>query len=139
MREAANDNNKREHVYFISSPKQDAFKVGYSSGAPRLSAIRTGNPDPLYMFFEIPAGREVESAIHDAFGAIRIRGEWFKDDGLLDYMHGDLADLAHYATGDERQVTVEEALDMANENLSEHLAWIAAGRPTGEDLESFVP
>lgn len=126
---AANDNGRREFVYFIASPEQDAVKIGYSSGVDRLAALRTGNPSPLIELARIPAGRAVERALHDALARYRIRGEWFRDDSLFGiYMYEEIVWAAIGAESEERQVTADEAITFADLAAREYDDWVARGR-----------
>ena len=123
---------KQEYVYFAHSPDQDAVKIGYSSGSPRIHTLQTGNPSEIYVLGSFPAGREAEATLHDLFKPPRIRGEWFTDDGLFTRaMFTDIHDAAFYAEQSERHVTIEEATAISVECILEHLNWIAAGRPKG--------
>jgi len=95
---ADNDNrNDKDFVYIIASPDQNAFKVGYSNGSPRIHKLQTGNPAKLALMRVIAAERQCEHAIHEALAEYRIRGEWFRDDGLAEALVHDLLDALHGA------------------------------------------
>lgn len=54
-------------------------KIGYTRNAPesRLSALQTGCPIPLKVYFYTDGSPELEAAFHEAFAPLRHFGEWF--------------------------------------------------------------
>lgn len=70
----------RAGVYFISNGR-GAVKIGKSHNCmeKRYITIQIANPDPLRVVAVIanPSPDALEKAIHEALGAVRIRGEWF--------------------------------------------------------------
>lgn len=115
---AANDNRlEKEFIYIIASPEQNAFKVGYSNGTPRIHSLQTGNPGILKMVRTIAAERQCEHSIHDALAAYRIRGEWFRDDGLAYVLVDELLDTLHAADQCGRLMLPKEAADATTEAI----------------------
>ena len=113
---AANDNrDDKSFIYIIHSIDQNAFKVGYTSGTPRLPSLQTGNPTTMRLVRTIPAERQCEPAIHVALAAYRIRGEWFRDDGLMTWLLSELLDARHAADQCGRLMLPVEAGEAAAE------------------------
>ena len=67
-------------VYFITARELGRVKIGYTASDPhvRLRHIQVGCPCPIKLEALIDGGRDVEAAIHQAFTAFRVRGEWFE-------------------------------------------------------------
>jgi hypothetical protein len=66
-------------VYFIQRSTNGPIKIGVA-GEPRkrLESLQTGSPEPLYLLGTLPGGKTEEAALHQKFGALLIRGEWFE-------------------------------------------------------------
>ncbi|MFE1877743.1 GIY-YIG nuclease family protein [Streptomyces sp. NPDC059496] len=65
-------------VYVIGPPGSNRVKIGTSvNPGQRLKELQTGNPDVLEIRWTTPGGRELETALHQAFAAYRTAGEWF--------------------------------------------------------------
>jgi hypothetical protein len=78
------DNGDCCHLYVIEAVGQAKLvKIGISSSPwGRISSIQTSCPFELRMakVFTLPTrriARDVELAVHEAFGDVRLRGEWF--------------------------------------------------------------
>lgn len=70
-------------VYLIRS--DNFIKIGYSeSPLSRVSGMQTGNPYELQLIAVIPGDTGLESYLHERFADMRVRGEWFKETGLLE-------------------------------------------------------
>lgn len=111
---AANDNRHgTSFVYIVTSPEQNAFKVGFSNGTPRIHSLQTGNPAHLILVRAIAAERQCENAIHKALAAYRLRGEWFTDDGLSRFLVDELLDALHGADQCSRLMLPSEATEAA--------------------------
>lgn len=71
-------------VYFIlewNSTEEyvSCVKIGRAdSPEGRLSALQTGNPRRLELWFAIPGGEDIEARFHSYFENVHIRLEWFK-------------------------------------------------------------
>jgi hypothetical protein len=80
-------------VYFLRSGASGPIKIGFTGNTPmaRLSALQTGNPEPLRLLAAIPGVREDEQRLHERFAHIRIGGEWFRaEPDLLAFIDGAL-------------------------------------------------
>lgn len=81
------------YIYVIGTKEKQ--KIGYSGDVDqRLRSLQTGNPDTLQIHhsIEIPEDRArlVESKIHQEYGHLRLKGEWFSmkpetAKGILDF------------------------------------------------------
>lgn len=67
-------------IYFILDEKTGFVKIGRSKngGAARLAQLQTGHPSALVLVGELDAPDELEQQLHEAFAAVRERGEWFR-------------------------------------------------------------
>lgn len=69
------------YVYFIQSGASDGpVKIGWTrKPRTRLSALRTGNPEPLTLLAAVPGSKAMERRLHRELSYYRIRrtGEWF--------------------------------------------------------------
>ena len=72
-------------VYFVTCREANAVKIG-SSLEPhaRLSEIQWGCPLALKLEAVLPGGVEQEFAFHARFSDIRIRGEWFTINEMIE-------------------------------------------------------
>lgn len=78
-------------IYFMRSGENGPIKIGFTGNTPmaRLSALQTGNPEPLNLIAAIPGVREDETRLHERFAALRIKGEWFRaDPELIGFVDG---------------------------------------------------
>ncbi len=131
---AANDNRTgRDFVYIVRSSSQNAFKVGYCNGNTRIHSLQTGNPDSLTLLRTIAAERQCEHTIHDALAAYRIRGEWFRDDGLAHVLMDELLDTLHAADECGRLMLPEEAAYATTEAIR---YWLRVDEEDDDDEES---
>ncbi|GGY71276.1 hypothetical protein GCM10010363_60650 [Streptomyces omiyaensis] len=65
-------------VYVIGPVGSTRVKIGTSNNPEkRLKELQTGNPERLEVLWSTHGGRELESALHGAFAAFRVEGEWF--------------------------------------------------------------
>jgi hypothetical protein len=110
---AANDNEKSGYVYVIISNDQDAFKIGYTTSGVRIYNLQTGNPAQLSLLRQVPATKAAERAIHRALVDYKIRGEWFKDDGLSKCLLDDLLDEHAGCQQAGRVIDEDDAFDAA--------------------------
>lgn len=117
-RQQVDNRTEEDFVYIIRSPDQNAFKVGYCNGTPRIHALRTGNPAKLVLDRTIAAERQCERAIHEALAAYRIRGEWFTDNGLAWFVVDELLDAQHLADNNLRLMLPGEAADAVVEAIA---------------------
>ena len=80
-------------VYFLRSGEAGPIKIGYTGTTPnaRLSALQTGNPEPLRLIGAVPGTMADESRLHDRFASVRLQGEWFRPvPELLNFIEGAL-------------------------------------------------
>lgn len=70
-------------VYFIAS--DDAHvKIGYTGDIDqRLASLQNATPAKLRVLAMMHGAVAVERELHEAFGAFRIHGEWFRREGAL--------------------------------------------------------
>lgn len=62
-----------------------AVKIGIAQDVnQRLSTLRTGNPDKLSLLLKLNGNQEAE--LHGQFSEHRLRGEWFKDAPILEWI-----------------------------------------------------
>lgn len=79
-------NDTGECVYFIQEVGTGFVKIGITNGRYpwlRLRSLQVGNPHQLAVRRIVKGGLSVESVIHAAFAARRVRGEWFDADERL--------------------------------------------------------
>lgn len=70
-----------ECVYFIQAEGTNFVKIGVSvgGGKRRLNGLQTGSPFTLRLIAEMKGGTiEDERILHERFGHLRERGEWFR-------------------------------------------------------------
>lgn len=81
-------------VYFIG-PKDwrvGRVKIGVTSGDPRsrLASFQTGSPYPLELYAYVPGDYNFEHMLHETFAPLRLHGEWFRMDGRLLALMGNM-------------------------------------------------
>jgi hypothetical protein len=80
----------RGNVYFIGMHERTGkrfVKIGWTIGNPhaRMQELQVGNPYELTLLAVIPeAERQLEFVVHQRFDRLRVRGEWFRVDKILD-------------------------------------------------------
>lgn len=82
------NDSPRNVVYFVQAGTDGPIKIGTATDLlKRVSALQTGNAATLHILGFIPGGPYEESAMHDRFSHLRIRGEWFQSSPeLLDFV-----------------------------------------------------
>lgn len=71
-------------IYFILDKANDYVKIGYSHDpSKRLKQLQTGNSTSLEMLVVIPGMITEERALHETFREYRVRGEWYRYEGML--------------------------------------------------------
>lgn len=98
-------------VYFIG-PKDwrvGVVKIGVTSSHPRkrLKSFQTGSPAPLEIYGYVEGDWELESQLHSIFAPVRSHGEWFRTDGKLLALIGDI----YFLTFGQRPLGQQEFLD----------------------------
>jgi len=74
-------------IYFIRS--EGFVKIGHTTNRVkwRLKELQTGNPAKLELLGFVKGNRHDEYRLHELFGRLRHRGEWFRlDPELEDYI-----------------------------------------------------
>ncbi|MFF8610892.1 GIY-YIG nuclease family protein [Streptomyces sp. NPDC015346] len=65
-------------VYVIGEQGSRIVKIGTTKDLSlRLTALQTGNPNPLVLLWSHQGGRDLEGHLHATFAPHRVRGEWF--------------------------------------------------------------
>ena len=73
--------NRNGYVYFISSGS--FIKIGLAEEPmQRLAALQISNPYQLSIVKSIPGTFKTEKDFHRIFSKYRIRGEWFRNEGV---------------------------------------------------------
>lgn len=71
-------------VYYVRSPAFGMVKIGYAENARlRFSKIQSDCPDTLILAAIEDGNEDLEADRHAQFADLRIRGEWFSDEGAL--------------------------------------------------------
>ena len=69
-------------TYIVKSPESGLIKIGKSiSPAVRIRALETAAGCQLLVLAIID--RDIERQLHEQFECLRVRGEWFRDDGSI--------------------------------------------------------
>jgi T5orf172 domain len=76
---------KTSKVYFIHDKKSRSVKIGTSTDTPeRLYSLQIGNSNSLSIIGVIDGNRKLEKELHKTFRKHHIRGEWFRDEIIVD-------------------------------------------------------
>lgn len=81
---------RNPYTYFILAHGANAVKIGKAlNPETRLAELQVGNPDELDLLLVLPHSAPFEEhQLHWRFDRYRIRGEWFKYEGILkDFIH----------------------------------------------------
>lgn len=71
-------------VYYVRAPSSGLVKIGFAKDAlRRFSKIQSDSADALVLFAVEDGDFETERGRHAQFAAYRVRGEWFRDEGIL--------------------------------------------------------
>lgn len=112
----------RVFIYFIG-PKDGPIKIGKAKNVKaRLSGIQTGHPEDLYVWGVMLANERVESALHNKFKHLSLRGEWFRrDKELIDFIEfHTLTDEASYYLSHSLSGEYEKMKKELNEEKNKH-------------------
>lgn len=74
------DESTSAYVYAIGVVGLQSVKIGWAkSPVARVTDLQTGCPLLLVLLYQFPTRRPIaiESALHEKFSGLRIRGEWF--------------------------------------------------------------
>ena len=73
-------------IYFVKAKGSAYIKIGYSSDVPaRIRQLQTSHPKKLMVQAILPGGYQTEVGIHELFGHLRTKGEWFRLSDELSY------------------------------------------------------
>lgn len=126
---------ERGHLYFISSPKQEAVKVGFAvSTSSRLSTLQTGNPHPLQIDLGIPVEFAAEREFHEFMRPHRIAREWYPADILLDMLSDALLEAWEDKVIDATPESAEAWPMTAAYWVNDADVWL-----TGRDMRRLLP
>lgn len=79
------------YLYFIAPPEKSYVKIGISDDVDRrLKQFQTAHWETLKVIRKIKCkdrkeAQFLETELHRKFSRKRVKGEWFKSDGQLDY------------------------------------------------------
>lgn len=98
------------YVYFLRVGVHGPVKIGTAQNPwARATELQTGNPDELFVVGVVPGNTTLERSFHQWLAGYRIRGEWFRNEGLV-------AELVKLV---ERLDDEEHARDVAEKRLKE--------------------
>jgi hypothetical protein len=73
-----------DSVYFAVVGEGRVVKIGYAKDvAARIRYLQVGNHEELIVVKLVSGTKATEAEFHRRFGALRIRGEWFRVEGSL--------------------------------------------------------
>lgn len=75
-------------LYFIG-PDHGPIKIGFTTRDPgvRLAQLQTGHPDRLHVIFAFRVtSTHAETALHRSMDQWRVRGEWFEEDAVIEFL-----------------------------------------------------
>ena len=93
-------NKKAYKTYFILASEVNAVKIGKAIyPKERLEELQTGNPTgtPYRILGEI--NKDIESHLHKTFKLYKIRGKWFRFEGVLKQYIEERLGIIRYAKG----------------------------------------
>lgn len=73
------------YVYFIRAAELGMVKIGWTNKSPlqRLAELATASPVELALVCAMHGSYKQEQELHATFAALRVRGEWFREEGAL--------------------------------------------------------
>lgn len=78
-------------VYVVESGPGGPLKIGFTACLrTRLARLQTGNPAPIRLLAWRTGSPADESDLHQRFASLKIRGEWFSRDALLEELVVDM-------------------------------------------------
>lgn len=129
----ANDNGlgvpPGSRVYLLSSPRQNAVKLGVTNDVYRRFRDLNQGPFELVLLAHVPGDRRTEMAFLASFPGMELRGEWFVDDGLFTkFVAKNMTSLARTADAEGRLVTQIEAMALCEYSIHRHSLWLGGRR-----------
>lgn len=75
-------------IYFVQTEDNQFVKIGYAGDvSKRLAGLQTSSPQTLKLIGTQPGDHGLERRLHERFGYLRTRGEWFATStDLLEYI-----------------------------------------------------
>jgi len=71
-------------IYFIREAASGCIKIGFSDKPwDRFSKMQSDTPGELAVLAITEGDKVAEAALHARFADLRLRGEWFRDDGRI--------------------------------------------------------
>jgi hypothetical protein len=71
-------------IYIIANAETDDLKIGYSTNPKkRLKELQTGNANELLLMLQFKGTFEDEKKLHETFKHLRLEGEWFKGQEIM--------------------------------------------------------
>jgi hypothetical protein len=121
-------------VYFVRMEADPyPIKIGYATSIQRrLNNLRCSCPYELTLIHFQPGSPKDEKAFHEAFDYLRLRGEWFTNDGeLADFLEDRWLELCGI-TGDAyweflESLTTDEPASMTREEFEERFRLATGG------------
>jgi len=75
---------KRKTIYFIQEESSGAIKIGFTNDlSMRQSNLKCCNPNTLKLLATVHGSIADEMRLHEKFGHLRIKGEWYKPEPEL--------------------------------------------------------
>jgi hypothetical protein len=78
---------KVDDLYLILDEDSNHLKIGRSKNVKaRLNQLQTANSHKLKLLYSLPEKGYLENEIHDVFKRLKVKDEWFINDGkIIDY------------------------------------------------------
>lgn len=110
------------YIYVIANLEFKICKIGFSNNIHnRLTQIQTGCPFPLEIYKVFKGNMKQERRIHQKYKHFRMKGEWFKFDGILkdniDAMEGE--DFNLISVKKNLKSTQKNNINQLKQNLNE--------------------
>lgn len=71
-------------VYVVSATATGLVKIGYTKHIKnRIAVLRNSSPHAISLVHSFRGKRSDERALHARFSTLRVRGEWFRNEGEL--------------------------------------------------------
>lgn len=110
-------------VYFITCRQANAVKIGHSIDPhARMQEIQVGCPLPVRLEAEIPGGPCEERALHQRLDGLRLRGEWFQINPLVEALIANPSLEVSVTLPARRVLSPRETVE-DNERIIRELGW----------------
>ena len=75
------------YVYFVQAERGGPVKIGVTDDLDRrLSMLQASSAERLVVIYALPGDRRTELELHKRFSEHRIRGEWFAEEPVLEWI-----------------------------------------------------